>query len=351
MQHDTSPHALEIDGRKLVAQCASLVFTYSRMIFIQYYPAFTRFEAKWFLSEALAFFEGACTRCMVDNTAVVVVKGSGDQAVFAPELEAFGKAYGFEFIAHAVGDANRSAHVERGFHYVENNFLAGRTFRDWADLNTQARAWCVEVANAKPKRSLGMAPQAAFLMEKDHLQSLPVLAPPVYEPHTRTVDNEGFVHLDTNRYSVPERLLGKQVEVFKHPRQVEVFFRGQCVATHKRLIGRRGGKVTAPGHQLPRVHARRREPSAQETTLRGLDPILDGYLDNLKSRVPGRGARAMQRLLIFKRRYPEKPFYEAIAHATKYGLYDLTRLERLILENVAGDFFQLQLQSDKEDEP
>ena len=45
-------------------------------------------------------------------------------------------------MAHAIGHSDRKGRVERPFAYVENNFLAGRTFADWADLNAQARAWC-----------------------------------------------------------------------------------------------------------------------------------------------------------------------------------------------------------------
>ena len=41
------------------------------------------------------------------------------------------------------------------------------------------------------------------------------------------------------------------------------------------------------------------------------------------------------------RRYPPAPFYAAVEHALRYGLFDLNRLERLILERVAGDFFNL----------
>jgi hypothetical protein len=46
---------------------------------------------------------------------VILARGSGKNAVVAPEMEAFGKRFGFLFVAHAVGDANRSARVERPF--------------------------------------------------------------------------------------------------------------------------------------------------------------------------------------------------------------------------------------------
>ena len=148
-QHDTSPHQVMLGGKKVKAQCASLVLAYSRKLFIQYYPAFTRFEAKIFLREAFLFMDGLCPRCTIDNTSVIVAHGSGSDAVIAPEMEHFGRIFGVRFIPHEVGDADRKARVERNFSYVEKNFLAGRTFTDWHDLNAQAKAWCVSIANSK----------------------------------------------------------------------------------------------------------------------------------------------------------------------------------------------------------
>jgi transposase len=77
MQHDTSPHRITMADRTIRAQCASLVLAYSRRLFIQYYPRFTRFEAKCFLLEAIRFMDGACQRCVIDNTSVIVAAGSG----------------------------------------------------------------------------------------------------------------------------------------------------------------------------------------------------------------------------------------------------------------------------------
>ncbi len=342
MQHDTSPHRLTLDGKTLTAQCASLVLAYSRMVFIQYYPRFTRFEAKAFLSEALRFFDGACPRCVIDNTSVILAGGSGANAVIAPEMEAFGELFGFAFMAHAIGHADRKGRVERPFAYVEGNFLAGRTFADWTDLNVQALTWCREVTNAKPKRVLGMSPQTAYVMEKAHLLALPAYLPPVTEIHYRVVDCYGFVHLDTNRYSVPERLVGKKVAVHKRLEQVLVFCDQQQVGVHPRLIGQRQGEQRTEGHHL-RLERRTpgTGPSPQEQALSGQAPVLDRYVAALKQRAPGRGVGKLRRLLELKRTYPAQPFLAAVTLALQYGLFDLNRLERLILERVSGDFFNL----------
>ena len=341
MQFDTSPHRLKLNDRPVKAQCASLVLAWSRRIFIRYFPCFTRFEAKAFLREALCFMDGSAGRCMVDNSNVVVASGSGEDAVMAPEMEAFGQIFGFEFVAHAVGDANRSARVERPFYYVEKNFLPGRRFDSWEDLNVQARAWCAHTANQKPKRALGMSPEAAYVLEKPELLSLPAYLPPVYQAFTRIVDVEGYVYLDTNRYSVPERLIGKRVDVYKYPEKVKVLFRHREVAEHARRVGKRHGQSTLKEHRRPQRRQAYQGCCIEERQLCGESEVLNRYVAGLKKRSPGRGVSRLRRLLAMRQTYPRQAFLGAIETALQYGLYDLHRLEHLILERVAGDFFQI----------
>ena len=69
---------------------------------------------------------------------------------------------------------------------------------------------------------LGMSPEAAYVMEKPHLRALPPALPAVYEVFDRVVDLYGFVSVDTNRYSVPERLVGKAVTVYKYHASIEI---------------------------------------------------------------------------------------------------------------------------------
>jgi len=348
MQHDTSPHPVLIGDKKIKAQCAGLVLGYSRKLFIQYYPTFTRFEARVFLDEAFRFMDGTCPRCIIDNTSVIVAHGSGPDAEIAPEMERFGQIFGVKFIPHAIGDVNRKAKMERDFAYAENNFLAGRAFTDWHDLNEQAKRWCQEVANPKVKRSLGMSPEAAYLMEKPHLAPLPPYIPPVYQTSYRTVDVEGYVAVDTNRYSVPDRLIGKEVEIHKSWDRVEVFFKNQKVADHPRLIDKRETRITTNGHHQPLSRRRAYEgPSVEEKALLGQYEWLDQFVKELKRRSTGRGLMPMRRLLDLKRTYPPEAFEKAIVQALHYGLYDLPRLEQMILSEIQGDFFNID--GDEED--
>ena len=45
---------------------------------------------------------------------------------------------------------------------------------------------------------------------------------------------------------------------------------------------------------------------------------------------------ALRQLLRMLREYPREPFLGAIAEAAQYGLYDLDRVERMILRRVAA---------------
>ena len=108
---------------------------------------------------------------MVDNTSVIIAHGTGADAVPAAEMQAFSDRFGFVFAAHALGDANRSARVERPFHYIEHNFYAGRTFADLDDLNAQLRAWCDRV-NLRTKRHIRAVPRELYQLERQHLHPL-----------------------------------------------------------------------------------------------------------------------------------------------------------------------------------
>jgi hypothetical protein len=198
---------------------------------------------------------------MIDNTHVMVLRGTGRDMVPVPEMAAFAERYGFHFQAHEKGDANRSARVERNFRYIDTNFLAGRRFKDWEDANRQAREWCDKV-NAKFRNDLRASPRELFVSEQSHLKPLPMWVPPVYLLHQRLVDVEGYVSVDTNRYSVPSDLIGRQVEVRQTKDRVEIYRGPRLVATHARIVERTGRKYQIPlagtsPPTLPRVPAQR----------------------------------------------------------------------------------------------
>ncbi len=341
MQHDTSPHQVTVDGRKYKAQTASAVLCYSRMLFFEIQPTFQRFDCKVFLTAALRYMNGSPQRIMIDNTHVVVLRGSGRQMEPVPEMASFAERLGFRFVAHEIGDANRSARVERPFHFIENNFLAGRTFTSWPDLNHQARQWCDRV-NATYKKHIRAVPRELYAVERLHLKPLPAFIPEVYRLHQRMVDVEGYVALHTNRYSVPASFIGRRVEVRETRDKIEIELDARRIVTHSRIATPDQVRVTLKEHRPPRGEGvKRGEPSPEERAILAAAPEIAPYVEDLKRKGRKVIALAMRQLLRLLREYPREPFLGAIAEAAQYGLYDLDRVERMILRRVAREYFLL----------
>src|SRR5882757_4235320 len=259
LQRDTSPHELELAGKKRKVQTASAVLCYSRMLFFQCYLNFRRFDCKVFLTDALRYWGGATGRVMIDNTHVVVLRGSGRDMVPVPEMAAFGERFGFQFVAHAIGNANRSGRVERPFHFIENNFLAGRSFNSWEDLNQRAREWCDKV-NSTYKKHIRAVPRELFAVERLHLKPLPAWIPEVYRLHQRTVDVEGYVSVNSIRYSAPVGWIGRRVEVRETRDKIEIELDARHIVTHVRAVTPQSQRITLAAHRPPRGAGVKREP-------------------------------------------------------------------------------------------
>jgi transposase len=338
MQHDTSPHYLVLGGRRRKVQTASLVLGYSRMRFLQSYPTWNRFWCKVFLTDALCFLGGAAARCIIDNSAVVIVRGTGKNAIIAPEMVAFAERFAFVFVAHEVGDADRSGKVERPFHDYEHNFLAGRTFTDWDDLNKQARVWC-ERRNELFRKRLQASPIELWTAERPALKPLPIYIPEVYTLEERIVDLEGYVALYTNRYSAPAALLGRRLEVRAYKERVVLFDGKHQVAEHRRAEDGQGARITNPEHRTPR-----RKPGTpprllpEEQVLWAAGDAIAKLGELVKARHGARGLRRLHRLYLD---YPNEVLAKAAATAVAFGLHDIDRIERLVLRTVRSTYFRL----------
>ena len=349
MQHDTSPHRVDLSGRRRLVQTASAVLCYSRMLFFQCYPTFQRFDCKVFLTEALRYFGGACSVVMIDNTHVVALRGTGAGMVAVPEMAAFAERYSFEFRAHEILDKNRSGRVERPFWFIETNFLVGRSFADWHDLNRKAREWCEKV-NSSYKRHLRAIPRELFAIERSRLHPLPIWTPEVYRLHQRIVDVEGYVTLHTNRYSVPVDWIGHRVEVQETKDRIEIHDGRRKNASHERVIDPVGQRITLQEHRPPRgPGVKRSDPPPEEKAIGQAVPELANYLKDLKKRGRKQTTLALRQLLRMVREYPRKPLLAAIEQAAHYGLYDLDRVERMVLKRIAQDYFLIQPNGEEDD--
>ena len=109
------------------------------------------------------------------------------------------------------------------------------------------------------------------------------------------------------------------------------------VGVHEKVVGKNSTHVTLPEHRPPRgTLAAAKPPSEDENVLAAIPGVAE-YLRALKDR--GHGLLAVRRLARMMREYPRAAFTNAIVTAAHYGLYDLHRVERVVLRNIGKDFF------------
>ncbi|MCG8421439.1 MAG: hypothetical protein MJE77_26265 [Proteobacteria bacterium] len=235
------------------------------------------------------------------------------------------------------------ARVEGPFYYAERNFYPGRSFADLADLNEQFVTWCRQKSK-RTIRTIGSRPLDLYETERNALRPLPGFIPEVYALHQRLVDLEGYVHLHSNRYSVPADFIGRSLEVRETKERVLMFDGPRRVATHKREPEGSGQRITLSEHCPPgrrRPHNRKRQlPSREERTLRSAANEFAHLLDAMAKK-RGRSLRQIRRLYRMYLDYPTESLRKAITEALTYKLLDLARIEKMTLRRIAGDYFNL----------
>jgi hypothetical protein len=112
--------------------------------------------------------------------------------------------------------------------------------------------------------------------------------------------------------------------------------------THRRIAEPEQQRITLPEHRPPRGQGiKRSDPHPEEQAIVKAVPEIAGYVQALKQRGRKYLVLALRQLLRLTRDYPREPVLAAIEEAAHYGLYDLDRLERMILRRIARDYFRL----------
>jgi hypothetical protein len=185
--------------------------------------------------------------------------------------------------------------------------------------------------------------------ERSALRPLPLHVPEVYELHRRRVGVEGYISLHTNRYPVPDVLIGRHLDVHETVDQVRILDGHKLIARYAKLEHGRAQRAPVP-KGLHRRGLRKyvRPPSQEERLLRATDPALAQLIDALKKRDGGRALKAVRRLHRMYLDYPTEVLVQALRDVADYGLIDLFRIEKVVLRRLAGDFFRLPIEDDKE---
>ena len=182
-------------------------------------------------------------------------------------------------------------------------------------------------------------PSELFALERTALRPLPLWVPDPYELTRRNVDIDGFIAFDTNRYSVPEDWIGEQVEVRATLERITIDHPRHGTVAHRRLLWPEGRYFTLSEHRRPRT--KRPAPTDRELSqIREQAPELIDYAQQLIARGKKQPTLALRKMLRMISDFPRAPLRAAFTEALQYGLFDLDRVETMVLRRIATDFFR-----------
>lgn len=194
---------------------------------------------------------GATGEVLYDRMKTAVLGEQEDGTViYNPSLVALLRHYGSAPRACRAYRAKTKGKVERPFRYIRQDFFMGRLFRNREDLNTQFEQWRTEIANARVHATTNQVVEEAFAKECGHLIGLPGHPYDTVLTVERRVRHEGMVSVAGNRYSVPDTVRSRVLEVQHHPQEVRIFEQGELIACHPVLEGKNERRVD-PGHRQP----------------------------------------------------------------------------------------------------
>jgi hypothetical protein len=270
-------------------------------------------------------------QCIIDNTNLARLRGTGKRAVIVPEMAAFAESYRFEFLCHEVKHSDRKAGEERSFRTVETNFFPGRRFQDLEDLNRQAFQWATVRWYHRPIGKTGLIPAKAFEHEREYLIQLPDELPAPYCSHERDTDQYGYASFQGNYYWVPGSKC-EAVKLLHYADRVKIYQQRQCVAEYRLPAhGVKNARFAPEGQPLPRHQPRhrKRDSSQEEKRLRALGPDVVAYLEYAWKSAGIQRHRFLRELFALSRQVPEPIFVRTLQRARRYRVLQTQSLHRI----------------------
>lgn len=211
-QFDWSEYSMVIAGRERTVYCFAMILAASRkkaVCFSLKEDAAAIYEAIQELFEDLG---GVTLELLIDNPKALVIDNNPrteEEIRYNPYALLLAKHLGTELNACPYYWPRKKGKVESPFKYISEQFIKGNSFETMEELNRRGKefvnAWC-----DKTHTTTRRIPNQHYLLEeKQALLPLPKTRYRHQKFQTRVVSPDSYVSIDTNKYSVPVRYVGK----------------------------------------------------------------------------------------------------------------------------------------------
>lgn len=202
---------------------------YAEIVFDQKIPTWIALHRRSF-----EYFGGVPKIIVPDNLKSAVKKIVSLDPVLGEAYRRMAQHYGTLIRPTRPRTPEHKGKVENGVHYVQRNFMAGRTFENIETANKHLKRWILEIAGVRQHGTTHQAPLALFHQdEQEALFPLPKDAFVLNEIRLAKVHNDCHIQVNGCYYSIPYAYVGHKVSVHISDNFIEVYNQQQeLVCTH-----------------------------------------------------------------------------------------------------------------------
>ena len=239
----------ELEVYVAILPCSQL--TYMEAVYSQQVPEFIKATGN-----ALKYFGGVPQSIVPDNLKSAVTKAHRYEAEINRNFAHFGEHYKTAIMPARAYHPKDKAYVEGAVKILYRRIFAPlrhKTFYSLEELNA-AIFELLEIHNNKPLTGKTESRRELYnIIEKHHLRELPATRYEVKKFETKLVSKFSLVQLKEDKfyYSVPYKYIGERVEIIYSTCAVEVYFRHERIAYHKRERIKKYSIIT---EHLPKAH-------------------------------------------------------------------------------------------------
>jgi hypothetical protein len=236
--------------------------------------------------------------------------------------------YGYRAVPLAPGYKEGKGKVENPFRYVEGNFLLGRKFHNFNDLQEQGMKWLQETARVRVHRTTREQPSARLVEEQPKLIPLPQQRFEAGVVVTRLVGDDFCVAYATNRYSVSPHYVGRSVKVRVIEGRLEVELNHEVIAAHA-VRETKYKRYMASEHEAE-FRATSTSRHVLHEQFQRLGPITEPFAKGLVELRGGAAGYHMSQILKLADKVGVARVTEALRHAARYGAFDHNAVARIV---------------------
>ena len=186
--------------------------------------------------------EGVPKEIVYDNARTAVKRFVEKTKEPTDALKRLMNYYGFKERFTNFYSGHEKGAVERAVELIRRKAFSSKQHFKTLEEAQAHLALKVEALNNRPKQRSEKSASTALAEEQAQLlpKRIPLDTGVLGESH---VNKYGFIYVDSNFYSVPDYLIGKQVSLKKYPFTLNVIYLDKVILTHKRVYGRNNYKV------------------------------------------------------------------------------------------------------------